>query len=465
MAEGLCLTAAALEHGRLGTTERDAVDVMEDRGGAYWLQIGWAVFLACLASLALASVAGATHNGDSRVSGPSELRVGRTVTFQVFDATRSGFCDTYINWDGEEKNDCDQVLLQMASVHGGNGLVIPIDATHAEQADGSWLVSFRVPSFYFRWCSAADNHCSRSNWRDGDRAVVDFCGLNVEGSAVCPSKGATMRTGVSGSLIRQYAPLLVLHPEERYNPMNASTFVRKAQLKYSRRGPDRTISRRPTASRLGSRCSRARGGCYRYGRRTTDDYTRPRDGNSLSNGSVNGFYLDLDNSWRGGRNSRPTTYYRALQVGEKTHITYWLFYGFSRPEIFVGDAIPHEGDWERIVVVLDQNDAPESVIYHQHHDAVMVPWSQVPTVDGHPVVYVARGSHASYSTLGETPTCIRGSSLCANDRRAVGTTVRTWDVGLSSVTGNGWYGFGGAWGKVGLHSDLTGPLGPSRYKR
>jgi hypothetical protein len=39
----------------------------------------------------------------------------------------------------------------------------------------------------------------------------------------------------------------------------------------------------------------------------------------------------------------------------------------------------------------------------------------------------------------------------------------TWQR-LVDATKEPWYGFGGAWGRVGSAPEFTGPLGPSRYK-
>ena len=46
------------------------------------------------------------------------------------------------------------------------------------------------------------------------------------------------------------------------------------------------------------------------------------------------------------------------------------------------------------------DDEPDLAVYAQHTHAEKRPWHEVETHEGHPVVYVARGSHASYFEAG-----------------------------------------------------------------
>jgi hypothetical protein len=110
--------------------------------------------------------------------------------------------------------------------------------------------------------------------------------------------------------------------------------------------------------------------------------------------------------------------------------------------------VAHEGDWERVAVVLDGGRATH-VDYYQHHGA-----QRCPRREGRPVVYSALGSHAS------VPRQVAG----LDDTLRSGLEWHTWDD-LRDVRDAGWFGYGGAWGKLGEVSDGTGPLGPSRWKR
>lgn len=80
-------------------------------------------------------------------------------------------------------------------------------------------------------------------------------------------------------------------------------------------------------------------------------------------------------------------------------LAYWFFYFYNDYNL-IGPFIKaglHEGDWEMIQLRLDPTAAvPDLAVYAQHTHAGQRPWNQVERVGGQPVVYPARGSHASY---------------------------------------------------------------------
>jgi hypothetical protein len=83
-----------------------------------------------------------------------------------------------------------------------------------------------------------------------------------------------------------------------------------------------------------------------------------------------------------------------------TWLQYWYCYLFNDYNL-IGHVLKaglHEGDWELAQVRLGPGDAPDHAVYAQHAHAAGRPWDQVERVPGteRPVVYVARGSHASY---------------------------------------------------------------------
>jgi hypothetical protein len=84
-------------------------------------------------------------------------------------------------------------------------------------------------------------------------------------------------------------------------------------------------------------------------------------------------------------------------------LAYWFFYFYNDYNL-VGPLLPaglHEGDWEMIQLRLDEpGQAPDLAVYAQHNSAVARPWAQVERVGEQPVVYPARGSHASYFEAG-----------------------------------------------------------------
>jgi len=84
-------------------------------------------------------------------------------------------------------------------------------------------------------------------------------------------------------------------------------------------------------------------------------------------------------------------------------LAYWFFYFYNDYNL-IGPFIRaglHEGDWEMIQLRLDPTGAvPDLAVYAQHKHAGQRPWNQVERVGDQPVVYPARGSHASYFSAG-----------------------------------------------------------------
>lgn len=124
------------------------------------------------------------------------------------------------------------------------------------------------------------------------------------------------------------------------------------------------------------------------------------------------------------------------------------------------DDVLHEGDWERVTVYLDesnpQGSPPAAVVFYRHSTNTPVKWASVEKEDTHPVVYCAIGSHASLPSA-------NFGFIDVGDPR--GPRWRTWgpDNALVPIRDQPWYGFGGAWGRVGRVRDSTGPLGPGTH--
>jgi hypothetical protein len=225
------------------------------------------------------------------------------------------------------------------------------------------------------------------------------------------------------------------------------------------------------------------------------DYTRPfgkkrafgNDRRRLS--GREGFYLELKNELRtraaatldeGDQKVLKSVpvYYENHDEGAGRRITYWFFYAFSFPT-GTDERIGHEGDWERISVFVKPAGPnrwlPHSVRYHQHDGSIDVPWADVrkaPDESGvatHPRAYSAKGSHATYRRGGRYLLVLaRGNKTIVavrDDARACPDCPLwfTWRK-LVDAQAQDWYGFGGAWGKVGDVTDFTGPLGPSLEK-
>ena len=326
----------------------------------------------------------------------------------------------------------------------------------------------------------------------------------------------------------RYAPLVVLHADDKLHPSSADWFVERSSLRW---GTGRGLAGTRVAEDVDSE---------RLGAASTDPYsrdghlasalTRPLDAGRARPAGLaleQGFFLRLrEEEFARGDGAATCAYW---DYDEATRgLTYWLFYPGSAPPLgilraaeqleegpatevvpeeieaaeaaaqleefqraypglaaeaepaeeglAVGDVIQrlrvvsegvrallraddvlHEGDWERVTVYLDEADPergpPASVAFYRHSTNTFRRWDLVEKKGNHPVAYSAIGSHASL------PSPDFGF-IDVGDRR--GPQWKTWE-NLRPVVDEPWYGFGGAWGRLGKVRDSTGPLGPGAH--
>ena len=120
----------------------------------------------------------------------------------------------------------------------------------------------------------------------------------------------------------------------------------------------------------------------------------------------------------------PATLYGRVDVRAGTIVLqYWLFYVDDLwslqypPTGLVWQA--HEGDWEVVTVVLDEDQQPIEAAYSQHCTGQRKAWAAVQKVGDHPVAYVANGSHANLFAPGTRPIarqCIPAQALALLDQ-------------------------------------------------
>ena len=102
-----------------------------------------------------------------------------------------------------------------------------------------------------------------------------------------------------------------------------------------------------------------------------------------------------------GHDRGPTVYGRAVpRDGGGAWLQYWMFYPAQDQDRGLLRTGRHEGDWEMVQLRVDRRGRPREAVYAQHSGAERCPWSAVERRGGHPVVYAARGSHASYLRAG-----------------------------------------------------------------
>jgi hypothetical protein len=159
---------------------------------------------------------------------------------------------------------------------------------------------------------------------------------------------------------------------------------------------------------------------------------------------------------------RNRMYGHAVQASGRLWLQYWFFYFYNDYNLALGVGL-HEGDWEMVQLRIRDGE-PDLAVYAQHRRAELRPWPQVQKVAGdalRPMVYVARGSHASYFEAGYHQT--EAWYDLADGKRNSPRTA------LEIVTDDEppWIAWPGAWGDTrarrGGGIDQPSPHGPSAH--
>ena len=136
-----------------------------------------------------------------------------------------------------------------------------------------------------------------------------------------------------------------------------------------------------------------------------------------------------------------------------TWLQYWFFMYYDDPG-FLG-AGTHEGDLEMIQLRLNAEGEPDVVTYAQHRSGVTANWNQVEQQGASPVVYSARGTHASMLRAGDL---ISDRSLIPDHNDAKGPRVELDLIELSQ-TQTPWAFWPGHWGGTKPDNQVLGGIG------
>ena len=156
-----------------------------------------------------------------------------------------------------------------------------------------------------------------------------------------------------------------------------------------------------------------------------------------------------------------TAYVHVTSDASGTVIQYWLFYAYNN-----GPLNNHQGDLEVIEVFLNSAGNPVRLVLSQHGAGENAAWSDVEKVNGHPVVYVAQGSHANYFRSYQGKIGIENDIVNGN-----GKTINPSDLNLVMLgeyqdhpANQSWLDFSGRWGYWGTDEQVAlgeaGPHGP-----
>jgi hypothetical protein len=158
-------------------------------------------------------------------------------------------------------------------------------------------------------------------------------------------------------LLVRHAPILVLHPAERFAPAPVETFLTDSDL---------------------------------VGGRYDNRQCSARDGLAA---------LDCYDAADAAHGAAPVVYGAVFRVPDgRIALQYWLFYAYNlwsptvpqSPDFWQA----HEGDWEAVTVLLDAQGRPQTLGVSRHCGGARRAWGRVERRGARPVVYVALGSHS-----------------------------------------------------------------------
>jgi hypothetical protein len=248
-----------------------------------------------------------------------------------------------------------------------------------------------------------------SIWVAAAVLVCSFAGGMAFASAPTPSQ-----------LLARYAPILVLHPAERFQPESVDGYLADSDL---------------VAGHYDQRLCR-----------------------SIDGTAALDCYANAD----AAHGQPPAVYGAVLRSGGRLVLEYWLFYPFDlyAPAGVTGDFWQdHEADWEAVTVLLDASRKPLLVGTSRHCGGARRPWSRVRKRGTRPVVYVALGSHANYFAPGAIPldkgcwpdvalAVFKAYGVALVDQAATGKTISNAEVLPVTATSPSWMTFAGAWGET-----------------
>ena len=207
------------------------------------------------------------------------------------------------------------------------------------------------------------------------------------------------QSATSRQLLERYNPILVLHPRDTslkrpgswlggkgrgdYHPCTAEFFISRAAWYPVQRGLMRAPSKKQAeaAGFIKNKVIEANGETSGW----EIDTAAYSSGDSTAAWAAYGQWLAEEEEAR-----RCVTYARCVPQGDRLALQYWYLY------IYNDAGNTHEGDWEMASLLLDPASGPEWVGYAGHTGGAKRQWSKVNKDGDHPLVFVARGSHAAY---------------------------------------------------------------------
>ena len=189
------------------------------------------------------------------------------------------------------------------------------------------------------------------------------------------------------SIEQRFAPVLKLDSKEQLLPIDIPTYVSTTTLDERIKKVLKVFQKQPTVASLPTTdllCFISAGCMFQLNVRGVEPPGSP----ATAYGAIDKKLF--------ANGARVNVYAHTLQY-ENTGdyaIQYWFLYLYNYR------LNEHESDWEQVTVMLDKDQKPLRALYSSHATGFVRDWSDIETDGDHPIVYVARGSHANYFHAG-----------------------------------------------------------------
>ena len=141
-------------------------------------------------------------------------------------------------------------------------------------------------------------------------------------------------------------------------------------------------------------------------------------------------------------------------------LQYWFFYLYNN-KAFLGIGL-HEGDWEMVQVRIAPDGSPRAMAFAQHNHGQRCGWGLVQKRGDRPIVYVARGSQASFASAGR-----HDAPVVPDHADGKGPEIAHATLDLVDGEGPRWLGWPGRWGSTKARNRLesNSPRGPAHQDK
>lgn len=214
-------------------------------------------------------------------------------------------------------------------------------------------------------------------------------------------------------LIGTYGPTLVFHPQEQFFPDDVDEFLNSSQMSWGLVYNKRHYYKFKFKL-LGSMNASA------FPLNNVFEYLLANEPEARDEKNFT-YFIGIPQNLKSGNISRAMAYVRVLPFDKNTtDLQFWFFYpynGHGQAWVRVGEVYNgyfpdstadfglgrHYGDWEHVTLRINHSEGSpklQSMYFAQHSGGYWYTPEQLTFEDGHPLVYVARFTHASYPNIG-----------------------------------------------------------------